>query len=493
MRLGVHGFHIGVRHHEHLRLLPRLRIGRIFQMDGLHGHAAFHERESLAVEVRKLRIVVPLVPDAPLEHQRIAHQHADTVRTGDFVVRNRHAPQRVDHHLHLRRVVARYALPLAGHGIQEKPLVNAVGPRHHLVIGNAGIEQLRGKGRLVVDPVIGPVARPVLDGVGQEEELAARRLGHRLHGTVLQIGVLEDTLPAHPVETGRRTRSSGPHLCDIAVDARQRGETRFGAYDLPRRIIDQRMGRHVTADLHPLLPSVLLGERKDFVQRVVIEVVFQLVRKVGVFRRFVLGTPVETVILLPFALERLAVTRSGPEFGFFEIDRIDPGVDHPTDMHLLHVGDKRLRRHEIGHHVPVPERIPRLYDLPFVQMVHPVPFARKIILVASPCDAGHKMGLISLRPPRLHALLERHAGSVVRIIDNGHIGAAVRHGFPWAVGLERRFLAVGVARAGRCGTPCQQASRRQHRNRQIQVHHFLFSVKNKMPGKFRASPVSAPA
>ena len=42
-------------------------------MDGLHGHAAFHERESLAVEVRKLRIVVPLVPDAPLEHQRIAH------------------------------------------------------------------------------------------------------------------------------------------------------------------------------------------------------------------------------------------------------------------------------------------------------------------------------------------------------------------------------------------------------------------------------------
>ncbi len=84
-------------------------------------------------------------------------------------------------------------------------------------------------------------------------------------------------------------------------------------------------------------------------------------------------------------------------------------------------------------------------------MVHPVPFARKIILVAS-----HAMPVIKwvLYPSTATTpLLERHAGSVVRIIDNGHIGAIVGYILPWPAGLKRRFLAVGVARAGRCGTP----------------------------------------
>ena len=280
MRLRLQGLHVGIRHEQHPRIRQRLRISHILQVHDTNRHAALHERHGQAVEVGQLGVVVSHDrPGGALEHQRVGHQHANAFRPGHLVVRERHIVQRIDHHLHLGGVKTRDALfPVAGGAHAVQSLVNTVRPGHHLVIIVRRIEQLGGKRGLVVPLVIRPVARPVLDRVGQEEHLPPRGRGHRLHAAILQESGLEHPLAGHPVEIVRLARGAGPHLRDIPVHAIQRRQAGLRAHDLPLGVVHQRVGRHVAAHVHPLALPVGLRIGKTFVQSPVIQVVFQLVR-----------------------------------------------------------------------------------------------------------------------------------------------------------------------------------------------------------------------
>ena len=219
-------------------------------MHGLDGHAPLHERERHAVEVGQLRVIVTFMLRETLEHQRVGHQYAYAVAPVQAVVALRHLVQCVYHHLHLCGVEAGNAgLLLAVGAGAVQALVYAFGPGHHLVVADAGIEQLGCKRGLIVALVVGPVAGPVLDGVGQEEHLAAGGSRHGLHRAVFKEGILKHTLLADAVEEVRLARRSGPYLRDVTVHAGERRQACLGADYLPLRIVHQRVGRHVAFDV----------------------------------------------------------------------------------------------------------------------------------------------------------------------------------------------------------------------------------------------------
>ena len=442
MRLGIERLHVRVGHQQHLRVGQRLGVGEVLDVDRFHGHAALEQRQGLAVEVGQLRILVSVVGREALEHQRIGHQDADAAASRYLRPGCGHVVQRVDHHLHLRGVVARDALLALAVGTGAvQPLVDALGPRHHLIVGDVRVEQLRGECGLVVPLVVGPVARPVLDRVGQEEHLAAGRCGHRLHRSVFEVGRLEDALAEPSVVVVRLARGAGPDLGDVAVHARQRGQTRLRTDDLPLRVIDQRVGRDVALHIHPLAAAVLLGEGEDLAQGIVVELVLELVGQVGVLGRFVLGAPLGAVVLFPFPFEGLAVTRAGPELGLLHEDGVDAGVDDPFHVALLHVGQVVVGRDDVGHQMSVPDGVTAALHLSFVEVGTSVPLAGEVVLVFAPGDSGHEVHRVSAVAPRADAVFEIAVAVFVRgvasdAVYHHGIGAVVDCGPPFAGGLE---------------------------------------------------------
>ena len=114
---------------------------------------------------------------------------------------------------------------------------------------NRGVEQLRGESRFVVEFVIFPgMVGVVFDGVGQKIDAAPGGLGHRHHGAVFQKGVFKGAFAFKALKKGRRAGGAGPHLGDVAVHAGQVGQVRFRANDAPGGIVNQCMGRHITAN-----------------------------------------------------------------------------------------------------------------------------------------------------------------------------------------------------------------------------------------------------
>ena len=76
-------------------------------------------------------------------------------------------------------------------------------------------------------------------------------------------------------------------------------------------------------------------------------------------------------------------------------------------MHLLHVFQEIQRRNNVWHHLTMPNGIAFHFYLSFIQMRLAVPFSCEVILVATPCDAGHELGLITPFLPRPDTFLNR--------------------------------------------------------------------------------------
>ena len=74
------GFHVAIRHEEHLHVLPSFRITHVLDVRDTDGHASLEQRKRLAIEVGELRVVVTFDwSRRALEHQGIRHQDRDAL------------------------------------------------------------------------------------------------------------------------------------------------------------------------------------------------------------------------------------------------------------------------------------------------------------------------------------------------------------------------------------------------------------------------------
>ena len=99
------------------------------------------------------------------------------------------------------------------------------------------------------------------------------------------------------------------------------------------------MGGHIAADVHAFFPAILLGIRESFIQSPVVKVVLELVGEIGILRTLVLRSPREAIVVLPLALERLAVTAPSPELRFLEKNGVDTCIDDRFDVPFLEVSE----------------------------------------------------------------------------------------------------------------------------------------------------------
>ena len=268
--------------------------------------------------------------------------------------------------------------------------------------------------------------------VGEEEHLPARRACHRLHAPVLQESRLEHPFARLAVEVVGLARRAGPYLRYVAVAAFHRRERRFRRHYLPLRVVEQRVCGHVAAHVHAFLPSVLLGVGERLVERAVVKMILELVRQIGVLSRLVLRTPVESVVFLPFALERLAVSAARPELRLLEEYGVYSRVDDGSDLPFLEILEVVLCRHDVGNEVSVPYGVALHGLLSLVQMPLAVPFAGEVVLISAPGDAGHEVRGVAPVAPRLHPLPEGESRTVVRSVHHHHVSPYVGDGFPLA-------------------------------------------------------------
>ena len=160
------------------------------------------------------------------------------------------------------------------------------------------------------------------------------------------------------------------------------------------------MSRHITLDIQSFRLSVLFCIGENLVQRIIIQMIFQFVGKIGILRRFVLRSPGEIIIFLPFGLESFAVSATHPELRFLQIDGGDSGINDSFDLCFLHIADKTLGGYDIGNQMAVSDLISIAVALSFFQMpVYSVPLSQKIVLIVAPGNSGHKLRQIPFISP----------------------------------------------------------------------------------------------
>ena len=177
----------------------------------------------------------------------------------------------------------------------------------------------------------------------------------------------------------------------------------------------------------------------------IVEVIFQLIGKVSILGRFMLRSPGEIIIFLPFRLEGFAISATHPEFRFLQIDRSNSGINHPLYLRFLHITNKTFGRYNVGYQVSVSYLVSVTIPLTFFQVtVYSIPFAEEIVLIISPCHSGHKLCLISLVSPRLNTLFKRNSPFIECAIYHRSIGTHICFRFPRFGCLKScfRFLAV---------------------------------------------------
>src|SRR5574344_1513901 len=126
----------------------------------------------------------------------------------------------MNHDLHLSGIETRNMLLLVVIGFHAiSSFVNAVGPRHYLIIvvlWEKNFCSIRG---LIILFVILPITCLVFDGVGEKKYFAMRRARHGFHTTIFQKGCFEYALFFFAVEEIVCARCSCPYLRNIAVNA----------------------------------------------------------------------------------------------------------------------------------------------------------------------------------------------------------------------------------------------------------------------------------
>ena len=160
------------------------------------------------------------------------------------------------------------------------------------------------------------------------------------------------------------------------------------------------MRRHITFDIQSFRFSVFFGISEYLIQRIIVQMIFQFVGKVCVFGRFVLSSPGEIIIFLPFGFKSFAISATHPKLRFFQIYGCYPGVNHPFDLCFLHIADKTFGRYDIRDQMAMSYFISITVALSFFQMpVYSIPFPQKVVLVVSPGNSGHKFRQITFVSP----------------------------------------------------------------------------------------------
>src|SRR5690606_34466744 len=204
------------------------------------------------------------------------------------------------------------------------------------------------------------------------------------------------------------------------------------------------MRGNVAFYIHAFGFPVFFGKGKYFVQRLIIEVILELIRKVSVLWRFVLWTPIKTIIFLPFPFKRLTVSCSSPEFRFFHKYSVDSRIDDRLHMLFLQIRQEVIRRYNIRNHMAMPYGILLPGNLPFIEMPLAIPLPCEIILIFTPGNPGHEMDGISSIFPGFHPLRERHPLVFIRwiptyTVDHDRICPIVDCGAPFSRSLKGRF------------------------------------------------------
>ena len=96
--------------------------------------SSFQQREGESIEIGELRVIIAVVERKSLEHQRIAHENADSLRAGELAVGFADVVKGSDHDLHHSGIVLRYAdFLVAVRAFLVKTLVYPFWPRHYFV------------------------------------------------------------------------------------------------------------------------------------------------------------------------------------------------------------------------------------------------------------------------------------------------------------------------------------------------------------------------
>ena len=168
--------------------------------------------------------------------------------------------------------------------------------------------------------------------------------------------------------------------------------------------------------------------------------VLEFLRKISSFRTLVLGAPGGAVEGFPFPFEGIRIAGARPELGLFQEDMVHARIDHGLDMLFLEILQIILGGNNVGNEFAMPDGVSIGLHLPFVQVPPAIPLSREIVLVGTPGDTGHVMGLVPPLPPTLKAFLQafRRNGSV----NDGYVGPVIQGRTPLHAGLESGFHTV---------------------------------------------------
>ena len=237
------------------------------------------------------------------------------------------------------------------------------------------------------------------------------------------------------------------------------------------------MSRHIATYIHPFTSTIFFSVSEYLLQSMIIQLVFQLIRQIGIIRRFMLRLPIKTIIFLPFPFESLAVSTTCPEFGLFHIDGINACINGLLYMCFFYIGQIILCRNNVGHLMSVPDSISFLPHLSFVHVRYSVPFSGKIALIFSPGDPCHEMSGISAIAPGVYTLCKRYGTRFVGRISidsiyDGDISSVIQCRTPRLRCLKHRLL-FGML----CNTTYTTEREYTKQNKTtFQYHNFLFKV-----------------
>ncbi len=203
------------------------------------------------------------------------------------------------------------------------------------------------------------------------------------------------------------------------------------------------MCRDIAPYVQSFALTIFFRIRKTRFYRPVVQMIFELIGQIGVFCRFMLGSPVKPIIFFPLSFEGITIARLCPELRFLQVNGVNPRVNDPFDHFLLHVFYKILRRHDIVHHATMPECIALLGYLSFIQVPFPIPLSREIVLVFTPGNACHKVCSVPSFAPSLDAFFKTHVAHSMMIlytVDDRHVRPHICHRFPGIGGLKCSFF-----------------------------------------------------
>jgi len=163
---------------------------------------------------------------------------------------------------------------------------------------------------------------------------------------------------------------------------------------------------NITAYIHSFRFSVFFGISKNIFQCFIIQMVFQFIGKIGVFGRCILWSPIEMIKVFPFFFESIAISSSCPKFRFFEIYSVNASINYPFNVIFFQIFQVIVGWHNIRYQMTMPYFVPIELYLPFIQMTFSIPQACKIVLVFTPSNSCHEMGLISMFTPRINSIFK---------------------------------------------------------------------------------------